>query len=137
MYNKGNWAIDLALGQKCEKDFTERFMALKPESVFEFNTSKDINVLKEYDLILNGKIKIEVKHDLRAAQTGQIFVEYDCLAYSKSHYFIYKIENDFCCIKQSDLCRLCGRNKPTYCSSVGKYAYFVPLNDLKQLSVII
>jgi hypothetical protein len=123
----GTFHADLKLGQKAELYFTQRFKAWKPDSMFTFNNAKDLSTLREYDVLLNGKIKIEVKHDARALETGSVFIEFNCLECSTSHYFAYQIGDVFYGLKTSSLRWLCRNYDLIFFRGLGKYAYLIPL----------
>lgn len=105
---------DLERGKKYEKIALSYF---KYEKVY-FPKGK----CKEYDFILDDKIKIEVKSDRLASSTGNLAIEYKCngkpsgIFASEADYYIYFInyqEHDDCYkipLKDlKDICRKQGR----------------------------
>lgn len=64
-----NWDKTIVTGHLGEKIVAER---LGGDVIF--NISEDINVLRGWDLEWHG-YKIEVKTDLRAAETGNVYIE--------------------------------------------------------------
>lgn len=102
-----NFLRDLKTGQKAEDSFKD-YLEQQGYKV-EKNTSKSRKELKEYDLLVNDKTKVEIKLDLKAPKTGNIAIEFQCnnkpsgLTSSKSPIWVYIIDNIFYIFKKQDL----------------------------------
>lgn len=106
-----NFKKDLLLGQKAENRLA---VLLRNELNIkvDINNSSDYQTLKEFDLLLNDKIKVEVKHDLMASQTGNFAIEFKCnnissgIASTKSTIWVYLIDDTFYFFNVKDLKQL-------------------------------
>ena len=70
---------DLAVGQEAEKYAAEVITSIHKQYITEFNESKDIEKLRDYDFKLTGdgkELTFEVKADAKEANTGNLFMEY-------------------------------------------------------------
>jgi hypothetical protein len=80
---------DLKFGHVYER----RALHLFKYENFSFNDTS------AYDILLNGKIKIEVKADRLTYATGNLAVEYECrgkpsgISISEAHYYIFFVIN--------------------------------------------
>lgn len=98
---------DLKEGQKTENIIY--YLLKKNNHNIQKNTSNDYQTLKEYDLILNNSIKIEVKYDKMASITGNLALEYNCsnklsgILSTKSQIWVYRIKNQLLFFNTKDL----------------------------------
>lgn len=90
---KFNFKNDLKRGQIGE-NLIKKLFEQKGIKV-DTNTSKDYKTLKEYDLLLNNMVKVEVKTDYLLGKTPNFCIEIECnnkpsgITSTKSILFIY------------------------------------------------
>lgn len=99
---------DLLVGQTAE-DVVADILKNRYSITVTKNNSTSYNTLKEYDLLLDNSVKVEVKHDLMATQTKNLALEIECnkkpsgITASKASLWIYLIDETIYIFKLKDL----------------------------------
>jgi len=107
---------DLKTGQAAEQLFVSTLSKNPNNTDFTYNTSTKLSELKKYDVSFSmaGKpIKAEIKHDLKAVETGNLAIEYMNLKGAKtgilstqSDLYVFLVGEDFLVFITSDLKKL-------------------------------
>lgn len=138
---------DLSIGQLAERAFVTTMANYSTKLTdFEYNTSADLEGLKKYDVKfkVNGKeATAEVKHDLKASQTGNLAIEYmnhkgdkTGILATESYFYVFLVGEVFYIFKTVELKKLAFNStkkwKYVTSSSGNAELILIPLSEAKK-----
>ena len=140
---------DLEDGKWAETLFSKTAQNTLGATDIEFNNSKDVAVLREWDIRLttkNGDVRtFEVKWDKRSTDTGNFAIEFfgrssaSGIEATKADYWVILSDNKFYIFSTAELKKLI-RNNPFRSLCIGNgtaYVYLIPIAKAKEIARII
>ncbi len=140
-----NWIAAKAKGEEAETTYSTQFPAFLNVSQDPRYWPFDIDFVFRYD----WRITAELKHDITAAKSGRIYLEWTqykpshngqgCIQYSKATYLCvavpFKRFPQLYVFKLDDIRRLCRENKLKKDWTQYGSCYWLPINEIKTLGI--
>ncbi|WP_456867060.1 hypothetical protein [Galbibacter sp. BG1] len=129
---------DLKYGEQFEKLILKKVQKKYP------NAHKIEGNHKEYDILINDKISLEVKVDNKAIETNNILIESECngkpsgITTTKASHWVFITHQKVIWVETIKLKKLLKKYKDSYYTIQGdwqaKRGYFLPHNELLDIS---